>query len=673
MDDELEFTTRSQSSDTPPHFNHGRGEIAPGTMIAGRYKVKQKIGEGGMAVVYLIEQIFLKETLALKVLTTGLSDTSTVRFQKEAQVCRMLDHPNLIRVIDFALLDNDSPYLVMEFINGESLADILKRRGQLTESEAIDIFLQIMDGLAYAHEQKVIHRDLKPSNVMLFQRADKQLQVKILDFGIAKITGKDTLNTMTLTGTGEIFGSPLFMSPEQCLGRTVDSRSDLYSIGCALYQVLTGAPPFAGESALSTMMMHLENEPLPLGEASLGKTFSPAIEKLTMKLLAKLPDDRYQTARDVFEDLEAIKERRAPRESRAKTQPGSGDSKETKVSPAVLIMIAVCVILAAGSIAVLTLKHTNSPNSELSSVEGSKAIAGPSASDSGSGKGLPQRPFSFFSTIPRKDWKGGPWVFDFPPKEIGRIGIANFHYELVPKDLPPQVARNQIALGKASPLCFSTYMTDIDADELSRFRPDEIEQLKFLDAEVHDDAVTKIELYQGLKYLYLNNCFSLTNNCLQSIAKIPNLVSLRVNNPSFDMAQLGRMVASSNIKIFAGRELEGADDLCREIFKAKNVTDLTLEDDPDLTDAGVAELSNMTNLEALRLADDPKITNVGVSTLSNLKHLKSVNFEKTNLTADIIPALKKFPHKCQIVLDLEKWTESDRALFAKELPRNLVP
>jgi len=218
----------------------------------------------------------------------------------------MLDHPNLIRVIDFALLENDSLYLVMEFIDGESLADILKRRGQLTEAEAIEVFLQIMDGLAYAHEQKVIHRDLKPSNVMLFQRADKQLQVKILDFGIAKITGKDTLNTMTLTGTGEIFGSPLFMSPEQCFGRTVDLRSDLYSIGCALYQVLTGAPPFAGESALSTMMMHLEGEPLSLKQASLGKDFSPGIEKVTMKLLEKLPDNRYQTASDVRDDLLVI-------------------------------------------------------------------------------------------------------------------------------------------------------------------------------------------------------------------------------------------------------------------------------------------------------------------------------------------------------------------------------
>jgi serine/threonine protein kinase len=122
----------------------------------------------------------------------------------------------------FKKKENDSPYFVMEFINGESLADILKREGQRPESAAIDIFVQIMDGLAYAHEQNVIHRDLKPSNAMLFQQADKPLQVKILNFGIAKITGKDTLNTMTLTGTGEIFGSPLSMSPEQCLGRTVD-------------------------------------------------------------------------------------------------------------------------------------------------------------------------------------------------------------------------------------------------------------------------------------------------------------------------------------------------------------------------------------------------------------------------------------------------------------------
>jgi serine/threonine protein kinase len=659
LDDDLEFTTRSQSSDAAPKFGSGRGEIVPGTMVAGRYKVVGKIGEGGMAVVYRIEQIFLKETLALKVLTTGLSDTSTVRFQKEAQVCRMLDHPNLIRVIDFALLENDSPYLVMEYIDGESLADILKRRGQLSESEAIDIFLQIMDGLAYAHEQKVIHRDLKPSNVMLFQRADKQLQVKILDFGIAKITGKYTLNTMTLTGTGEIFGSPLFMSPEQCLGRTVDARSDLYSIGCALYQVLTGAPPFAGESALSTMMMHLEGEPLPLKQASLGKVFSPGIEKVTMKLLAKLPEDRYQTAGDVRDDLLAIKERRAPQEHEARTQ---FVSSEKKVSPAVLIMIAVCIILAACSIAVLTLtKNKSSQNSMLPSTEADKVSTDTSVSK-------PVKPF--FAAMPLKDWKSGPWILNFPDEKVGKIALAGDPSKMEYELQYTVDAKGAVTLNRAGPLIFTTHLEDI----LFRFRPDEIQQLGLVGHGIHDQTIAALAYFNGLQALNLDNCESLTADCLSSIAKLRNLVYLRMNLEFVDMnmARLGQMVANSRISSFAGQFLDKSDSFCHEITSAKNIVSLKFFK-CDITDHGVSEISKLPNLQNLELTDDKWITNDSMEKLSTIRSLKALLVSKTKVNADSLPIFKKFHSGCRLAIDTSAWSTVDQELFKKNFPGTYVP
>ncbi|MDR3617424.1 MAG: serine/threonine-protein kinase [Candidatus Obscuribacterales bacterium] len=672
MEDDLEFTTKSLSSDAAPKFSHGRGDIVPGTVVAGRYKVVQKIGEGGMAVVYRIEQIFLREIMALKVLTTGLSDTAIVRFQKEAQVCRKLDHPNLIRVFDFALLENESPYLVMEFINGESLADILKRQGQLSESEAIAIFIQIMDGLAYAHDQGVIHRDIKPSNVMICDRADNQLQVKILDFGIAKITGKDTLNTMTLTGTGEIFGSPLFMSPEQCLGRTVDLRSDLYSIGCALYQVLTGAPPFAGESALSTMMMHLEQEPLPLKQASLGKVFSPGIEKVTMKLLEKLPENRYQLAADVRDDLIAVKERRAPQKPQPRLQ---SVEMKARVSPAVLAMIAVCVILATGSIAVLTLtKNKSSQNTVPVSAEANQTIGGTSASNivSASEASKPVEPF--FAAVPLKDWKSGPWTLNFPSNELGAVALAdkqnNVEFEL----LHTVAAQGLVAFPAAGPLIFSTHLVEMKPSELFRFRPDEIQQLALLDDKIHDQTIADIAYFRNLRALDLDNCLALTGNCLNSIAKLRNLVYLRMQTPyvDIDLARLGQIVANSRIETFAGGFFDGTDSFCHEISGAKNIVNLKFQK-CDLTDTGVFDISKMPNLQILDIEDCGLITKAGMEKLSDVRSLKALLLWPTRVKADSIPAFKKLPHGCRLVIDTSLWAPADQQLFKETFPNGKVP
>jgi len=182
-----------------------------------------------------------------------------------------------------------------------------------------------------------------------------------------------------------------------------------------------------------------------------------------------------------------------------------------------------------------------------------------------------------------------------------------------------------------------------------------------------------IEHYDGLRYIYLNNCLSLTNNCLQFILKLRSLASMKITNTAMDMAQLGRMVAHSSLKTFDGSELEKADVLCREISFAKNLDNLSLDNNPDLSDDGLVEIRKIPNLRVLSLANDPKVKNDGVAQLSNLKHLTAVNFQQTNLTADIMPALKRFPHGCHLVVDTEKWTKADQMLFKKEFPNLLVP
>ncbi|CAN5319740.1 hypothetical protein BH10CYA1_BH10CYA1_29210 [soil metagenome] len=278
-------------------------------ILGGRYRVISLLGRGGMGVVYKVEQIFLGKELALKTIDRHLmSDITVRRFKAEARAAFAVDHPNIVSVHDFGLFEDETPFLVMEIVQGETLSDRLKR-GTLSVEEAIPIYIQVCFGLAHAHESGVVHRDIKPSNIMLLTDVPEGIEtgVKILDFGIAKLAQSEGGEVQALTRTGEIFGSPLYMSPEQCSGGKVDHRADVYSLGCVIFESMTGTPPFIGENALLTMMMH-QTAPIPtLKEGSLGAEFPPELERVVSLMLAKNPDDRYQNLGEAAHDLAALK------------------------------------------------------------------------------------------------------------------------------------------------------------------------------------------------------------------------------------------------------------------------------------------------------------------------------------------------------------------------------
>lgn len=272
-----------------------------------------------MGVVYKVEQIFLGKELALKTIDRQLmSDITVRRFQAEARAAFAVDHPNIVAVHDFGLFEDDTPFLVMEIVQGETLTDRLKR-GTLSVDEAISIYIQVCFALAHAHESGVVHRDIKPSNIMLLNDVPEGIEtgVKILDFGIAKLAHSGDGEGQTLTQTGEIFGSPLYMSPEQCLGGKVDHRADVYSLGCVIFESLTGTPPYVGENALMTMMLHQTATIPTLKEGSLGSEFPPQLERLVSSMLAKNPDDRYQNLGVAAHELAALKRGEAPKLSSA--------------------------------------------------------------------------------------------------------------------------------------------------------------------------------------------------------------------------------------------------------------------------------------------------------------------------------------------------------------------
>jgi serine/threonine protein kinase len=304
-------------------------QFLPGDMIDSRYQVIGVIGRGGFGCVYKVLQILLRKEFALKTLNpVNVTETTILRLRKEAQAASRLEHPNLVQALDFGMIEGIQPFLVMDLVEGPTLAEYLKENGRMTVDTALEIFIPLAQAIAYAHRQGVVHRDLKPSNVILAPDRTRNASCipKIVDFGIAKIKFSDESRMMSLTATGDIFGTPLYMSPEQCAGTGVDARSDIYSLGCMFFEALTGAPPFNGNNPLEVMMQHGSASLPTLKEASLGETFSPELERIVSSMLTKLPEERYSDSQILADDLFWLKHGELDRISVAKKL----DAVETK-------------------------------------------------------------------------------------------------------------------------------------------------------------------------------------------------------------------------------------------------------------------------------------------------------------------------------------------------------
>ena len=267
--------------------------ITKGQKINDRYEIIRSIGEGGMANVYLGYDTILDRNVAIKVLRGDLSNDEKFvrRFQREALSASSLAHPNIVEMYDVGE-DNGLYYIVMEYIEGKTLKQLLKKRGTLTLSEAIDIMLQLTDGMAHAHDSYIIHRDLKPQNIMIKDDG----QIKITDFGIAM-----ALNSTQLTQTNSVMGSVHYLPPEQASGKGCTIKSDIYSMGIIFYELLSGSLPFRGDNAVEIALKHMR-DPLPSLRED-NPAIPQSIENIIRKATAKNPKNRYEDARSMHEDL----------------------------------------------------------------------------------------------------------------------------------------------------------------------------------------------------------------------------------------------------------------------------------------------------------------------------------------------------------------------------------
>ncbi len=277
-----------------------------GNIIAGRFRIDEMIGQGGMGKVYRARHLALDRVVCLKMLKPALLEDPTLvgRFEREAKAASRLNHPNGISVLDFGRNDLDgSLYIVMEYVQGKDLRLVLRDEWPLPEARLCNIMAQVLAALAEAHAHNVIHRDLKPENIMIEQRRDQADFVKVLDFGIAKILDSDVPG---LTRNDVVCGTPQYMAPEQATGSALDQRCDLYAVGVILYQMATGHLPFDGQNSMEVLTKHVNETPVPPRQRQPDAPISEAMEALILRALEKDPAHRPQTAEEFRLLLQAV-------------------------------------------------------------------------------------------------------------------------------------------------------------------------------------------------------------------------------------------------------------------------------------------------------------------------------------------------------------------------------
>jgi serine/threonine protein kinase len=268
-----------------------------------RYEFISVLGEGGMGAVFKVRDKSLDQIFALKILRPQLMMNAAAlrRFNHEGRSARDLNHPNIATVYEYGLGRLGAPYLVMEYLDGRSLESILQDEKTLSVPRLVDLCIQLADALAYAHAQGIIHRDIKPSNIVI-NKSESGLEIlKLVDFGIAKTVMNESLN---FSRTGDVIGSPCYMSPEQCEGTSVGPQADLYSLGCVMYEALAARPPFVGSNSVQTVLKHMREKPVPLSQFYKAGRMPVHLEEIVLHLIEKNTDERYQSATELRKDLE---------------------------------------------------------------------------------------------------------------------------------------------------------------------------------------------------------------------------------------------------------------------------------------------------------------------------------------------------------------------------------
>lgn len=678
-------TPTSDKTKTSGSTGESDFSLQVGASILDRFVVKSLLGKGGMGSVFHVRHEHLNTDYALKVLSQKGQESLWKRFENEARAASKLDHPNLIRVYESGLLPDGNPYFIMELVHGESLSDLLKRTGRLPISKALKIFIQVGFALSYAHEIGVIHRDLKPSNIMLTKSEGTSVgTIKVVDLGIAKLTGRDEFNQQTLTKTGEILGSPLYMSPEQCLGVIVDKRSDLYSFGCALFETLTGAPPLIGDCALSTMMKHQSERPVSLREASLGISFPKSLETLIARLLEKDPDARYSSAHIVTAELVRIEQELldieiSRNEESAMIATATKAFSKSNTSEFRDLWKQAFPILTFGlGIACATIYqnfvqppqtnlNTNTMNGVSSRSPAFSIFPNSSGKDVSKPNSFkPPDSVTYFSTIDkahnlrifdfgheRKKFYGVIWQ---PTKQaLAAVGTIKYPYDADVFFQPdPRMIENP--------------------ESFAKFRSDD-----FTGFEVNDEVTKNFEVVKMLprfnKLKALRIEMNIDDSYLKYIDALPNLTSLNLSNSRVTGGGIMKLKRIKQFESLGCSYLEGKEQITSQLKDLK-LQSLSM-DGLELSAEDLKRIAQLKSLKFLSIAGNGTINDHALAQLANHPSLEVLDIRGTLVSVRCLPTLASLRNLKLVRLSKEQLLQKDFAILQSGLrhkgPNNTTP
>ncbi len=665
-----------------------------GSLIAGTYRVLDFIGEGAMGLVYKVEHTLLNKVLAFKVLKTEhLSETVWKRFHIEAQAIARLAHPNIVKIYDMSQTEDGTPFFTMDLLVGQSLDDYLQDYGRLTVEEALPIFRQICSGLAYANDHGIIHRDIKPGNIMLTDIEDDniaQCTVKIVDFGIAKLVDDGNTAQQGLTKPGEVFGSPLYMSPEQCMGSKLDQRTDMYSVGITMFQALTGKPPLLGKSAVETAALHQTEEPPMLRDIAPDVDFPIELEEVIATMLEKSREDRYSSLAEVANELLRIErgeDKHSPKERSANgshrqnqwlsdreislddTQNRTGQRAQTLTKAQLFLVAALALTGLAATLYVLfpvTVKRAKTvatyeqlvpiPKGEIS--ESYEIISKQEEKEINEYLARHKGTYSRTENINGKLFK----VFDFPEKfSLGKLyynhGLTGDRLEAIGTHRIPASSRRKLE-GSRFVQAYPELITRFRPDDLNWFSIDEV-------APRNPKLATSVAHLRLLDHLDLKRC-ALNSVDLKVLEALKRLTILNISQ-SVKSKELAEFSLLKQIRSLQLEYLENPSVLIKTLQSFNNLECLDLRH-VKLNKNDYICLSQMSRLLSLT-AKDCNMTDNDVEVLSKLSNLNFLNIDACNdLTSNCLVSFRKFKNLQHLVLPEGLYQKQTKKQLQQLLP-----
>jgi serine/threonine protein kinase len=669
-------------------------DFKAGHIIGGSYKIEGVLGRGGMGVVYLAEHTVFQRQVAVKVLAPDRqSEENWQRFQAEGKAIARMDHPNIVKVYDMGTDGPGCLYYVMDLLRGLSLAEMLRKRGVPNLAESLEIFGQICAGLDYAHRQGLVHRDIKPSNIFLCPVAgsNKPL-VKIIDYGLVKLASSDSQMTQSLTTADRVCGSPLYMSPEQWLSRPIDKRSDIYSLGCTLFECLTGEPPFVADNTLAVALMHQNQEPPRLkdGHGGLGdRDYPESLELLVNRMLQKQPAQRHQSMAQVAQDILRVKAgksvTREPIFADGPLYQIDQDAEAKLEAPGRTTRMPLIWMLALGAVATLFAGWASYSYffANKENMRTSKILIGTSSNPDViiGRKESPEMKEAreVFAKCPQisngvinRDGTACR-VFNFP--SVG-LGYVRWHNDDVRRP-----AQGEVVVPAAERVTLEVCRGEGDMARLypgvlSKIGPDDIYALEVREpAKMLDESVLSFELpvqlvqaiskWKAIRVIDFYHC-KVSSQALLALNSFNTMKELRLRDSLVDGQDLAKVKWLKDIEYLDIKGIKNVDPVLEKLAGSSNLRSLNI----DLSVPSIANLKGLAsckNLEQLTVRDG-ELDLKKIAAIGEISSLRALSLNGCNVTAQSIPDLARLKKLDSLDLVMVPMEPADAEKLARLLP-----